>query len=125
MIDLNNSDVVVHSVAIGTGGTGDGTLRGYTNDDQPNTVTRIIGPIRAIAIRFGRMWLTVFLSFSGVGGFSELLPAGSADSVLKAMQALDVRTAAGLALLAALGNFGKDLLFIFTGLEEKYPLSKV
>lgn len=89
-------------------GTGQGQIV-QTPPGQPNIETSFVGPVRAIAIRFVYLFLTVF-----VGAFT---------SPILGMPASDIKGYALIALSAALVGLGKDLITVFGKLETKYPLA--
>lgn len=76
---------------------------------QPNIIVEVVGPIRALVVRFIHAFLVTFGGAIGAGA-SGILPAS------------DLETAAKLALAAAAVGFVKDLVTVFGRLENKYPL---
>lgn len=128
MVDMQTADVV-QTVVIGTG-TGDGgpsKLIGTTRGDRPDIVAQVIGPIAAVLIRFVKNFLVGLSSFTGLSTFASgfLTEQTTADSVVAVLQQLDLHMAVMLALVPALGGVIKDLITIFSGLEQKYPLASV
>lgn len=98
-------------------GTGDGGLKSgtaVTSGDQPNIAYQVIGPIRAIAIRAIKTYLTIFVALIGAGFTTTVLPWHTFA---------ELATVSGkLALSGALLGLVKDLLTVFTDLEKRFPL---
>lgn len=94
---------------------GPSTIQATTAGQYPNVVFHVIGPARAIFIRFIRLWL---------GSFTTTIPTGATGLVdLGPTFPAIVKAAAVIATIAALLGLAKDLFTIFSGLESKYPLS--
>jgi hypothetical protein len=110
--------VVVTMIGNGTGDGGmpvpDGTTL-KTPDNRPDVTFNVVSRALAIGIRALNVFLTVFLSLSGIGNIAHAV-SGSA------LPAIDFNSAVWFAVLAALGEGAKSLLTITTGLEKKYPL---
>lgn len=102
-------------------GTGDGgapipnNTEAKTPDHQPNVIVKVVTPLMAIGVRAVNVFLTVFLSLTGIGNLAHV-------AIGDGMPAIDFHTALMFAGLAALGEGLKSLLTITTGLEKKYPL---
>jgi len=89
-----------------------------TPDHQPNIAVTVIGPLTAIAVRFGYAFFTALVgllvaAMTPAGG--KLLFTGDFFSLLL--------TCASLALPGAALGFLKDIVTIFGRLEAKYPLA--
>lgn len=105
-------------------GTGDGSLpvpqgglEVETPAGKPNVIVNVIGPMRAIAIRFVYAYLTSVFGLLT----AAMTPAGG--KVLYTGEFVDlVVTCASLGLSGPALAFGKDLITIFGKLEQKYPL---
>jgi len=113
--------VVVTMVGNGTGDGNKGAplttgTEGKTPDHQPNIVLNIIPPMTAVLVRGFNMFMTVFLALTGLGNLAHAAIGG------EALPQINFRTATTFAGLAALGEMGKSVLTITTGLEKKYPL---
>lgn len=104
-------------------GTGDGNLPPSgpvlvkTQGTQPDIVITVVGPLRAIGIRFINQYLTTLVGLVGAG----LTPAGS-----KLLEATDfyhlILTCGSLAVAGAGFGLLKDLITVFGRLEGTYPL---
>ncbi len=102
-------------------GTGDGgaplpqSTTFKTPDHQPDVVVNVISRALAIGIRGLNVFLTVFLSLTGIGNLAHAV-AGDA------LPSIDFHSAIWFAFLAGAGEAAKSLLTITSGLEKKYPL---
>ena len=83
----------------------------------PNLVVTVVGPARAIAIRFVNTFLAQFVGLIVAG----MTPAGSKLLYTGDFVHLTV-VCASLALPGAALSFFKDCLTIFGRLEQKFPL---
>jgi|SRR6185369_4890008 len=111
---------------VGSTGAGDGGApittgtTAKTPDHQPNVVFTVVGPLRAIGIRFINTFLTGFVGFlSGAPLIDKI--AGMQLFEFSDLQDLVLKSAIA-ALAPAVIGLGKDLITIFGKLESKYPL---
>lgn len=89
-----------------------------TPDHQPNIVVTVIGPLQAIAVRFGYAFLTALVGLL----VAAMTPAGG--KLLYTADFLSLlMTCASLALPGAALGLLKDLVTIFGRLEARYPLA--
>lgn len=112
---------IVSGAGTGEGGNPitTGTV-GTTPDRHPNVVFTVVGPIRAIAIRFVNSFLAGFVGFlSGAPLIDKV--AGMQLFEFSDLQDLVVKSAVA-ALAPAIIGLLKDLVTIFGKLESKYPL---
>jgi len=88
-----------------------------TPDHHPNIVVNVVSPLVAIVVRFLNLFLTTLVGLVVAG----MTPAGG-----KLLYTSDfvhlVALCASLALPGAAIGFGKDLITVFSRLEQKYPL---
>lgn len=102
-------------VQVTTVGTGDGGLQRNTSaqtpSGMPNVFVTVVGPAKAIAVRFVH---TFFLTFSGMIGANAV-----GVSVLLVP---DLQHAAYASLTVAAVGLIKDLVTVFGNLEGKFPL---
>lgn len=110
----------VDMVKVSVIGTGDGsrlasgTVAVTPGPHTPNVVTEVITPVVAIAIRFVKLYLVVLLGILGGAMSSNVIPAQDfAELFMKC---------AGLSVAAAVLDMLKNLITVFSGLEQKYPL---
>jgi len=90
------------------------TLVETPDSDQPNIVMKSIPPLVAVLVRFANTFLTVLLG---------LVTGSLATNVIPAKDFLDlVMKCAGLSVAGAGIGLIKDLVTIFSGLEQRYPL---
>ena len=82
---------------------------------QPNLIITVIGPVLAIVIRFGNLFLTTLVGLVSAGMVSDVIPAGDFAQLVLACAKLSV-SVAGLGAI-------KDTVTIFGRLEQKFPLS--
>ncbi len=88
-----------------------------TPDHQPNIVVNVVSPLVAILVRFLNLYLTTLVGLVAAG----MTPAGG-----KLLYTSDfvhlVLLCASLALPGAAVGFFKDLVTVFSRLEQAYPL---
>jgi hypothetical protein len=88
-----------------------------TPDHQPNIVVNVVSPLVAILVRFLNLYLTTLVGLVS----AAMTPAGG-----KLLYTSDfahmVLVCASLALPGAAIGFGKDLITVFSRLEQSYPL---
>jgi hypothetical protein len=85
----------------------------------PNMISRTIPTARAVAIRAGNVFITVFASLTGIGAVA----AGAVSVVGGHLNQMTAREAFIVAGTAALGEIVKSLGTILSGLEKKYPVA--
>lgn len=113
----------VEPVQVAVIGTGDGSklatgMEAITpGAHEPNLIVRVVGPTRAITIRFANVFLIQFVG---------LLVAGMTGPGAKLLYTDDfihfATLCASLSIPGASLGFAKDLVTIFGRLEHKYPL---
>lgn len=107
----------VHIAIIGTGDGGlpaTGTIATTPGPYNPNIVVKVVNPLMGLLVRF----LNVYL-----GNLVGLITAGMTSNAIPAPDFLHlVMRCAGLALAGAVVLSLKNIVTIFAGLEQKYPL---
>jgi hypothetical protein len=94
-----------------------GTVAATPGTQTPNLIVTVVGPARAILVRFVNQFLTTLVGLVG----AAMTPAGAAVLPATDFYHLVLNCAA---LSVAGAGFGalKDLVTIFGRLESKYPL---
>lgn len=95
-------------------GTGDGKAVIETPDGHPNIVIQVVTPLAAILFRFANSFLTMLVSLVSAGMTTNIIPASDFYHLVMKCAILSV-AGAGLGFL-------KDLVTIFSKLEQKFPL---
>lgn len=120
---MSMEPVTISIVGTGTGSGGgvaptpDGTIA-KTPNGQPNLVVQVIGPVRAIMVRFVHLYLVTLsglIAASFTPGGNAVLGAGDFQDM--------VWRCASLAIAAPGVGLIKDLITVFGRLEGKYPLA--
>lgn len=100
-------------------GTGDGSIQkdtiATTPGAQPNLIITVVGPFRAILIRFLNAYFTMLVGLVGAGLTTNVIPASDFWHLVLSCAQLSI-AGAGLGAL-------KDVVTVFGKLETKYPLS--
>lgn len=109
-------DTPLQVTVISTGGGADlkNKTEAVTTGRQPNLITNVIGPVLAIVVRFVHLFLNTLAGGAGLIGANAL----GMETVLVP----NFRVAVLIALSVAAVGLLKDLVTIFKGLENKYPL---
>ncbi len=102
---MSYDEVNVTVVGTGTGRELKDDTLAMTPGSQPNIAISVIGPVRALAIRFTHQFL-LSLTTGGGAEYVGIIPDGYLLEI---------------ALAAAVGGLLKDLVTIFNNLESKYP----
>ncbi len=92
-----------------------GTVATTAAEHQPNLLVTVISPVAALGIRFGYAYMTTLVGLVGAGlASTEAIPhTDFINLVLKC---------AGLSLAGPAVSLGKDMITIFSRLEQKFPL---
>lgn len=106
--------VVTPVAAPGATALASGTV-GETPIGQPNILLNVVNPFIAILVRFAHVFLVTILAQIGV-----VLSGEGASTAVVPM--LVLKSAAIAALWAGGVETVKNLITIFTGLEQKFPL---
>ncbi len=121
MADTDKAVNTLPPVTVTVVGTGDGLVQGTvatTPPDQPNIRIKVVPPLMALVARFANLFLTTLVGLVMAG----MTPAGGKLLYTNDFAHL-LLTCANLSLpIAALG-FMKDLVTIFSRLEQKFPLA--
>lgn len=110
----------VEPVTVTVIGTGDGSrLPSRTEVEtpglhQPNLIVRVVGPTKAIAIRFAVSFLTSLLGILTGAMATDVIPSSDFMHL--------VYKCAGLSVAGAFVGLIKDLITIFSRLEQSNPL---
>jgi len=119
-IDKTTMSRPVEPVQVTVVATGDasrltsGTVAQTPGEHQPNIIANVIGPARAIGIRFGFAFFTQLVALVGAALPTGLIPASDFGHLVMKCAILSV-AGAGFGAL-------KDVATIFGRLEQKYPL---
>lgn len=116
----------VKVVAVSTGG-GDSLQPGtkvdaVTSAAHPNIAVQVIGPVAAVAIRFGHLYLVTLLGIVTAGLATGSTDQSNASALLHYTDFADLVWKSASFSLAAPGiGLLKDLVTIFGRLEERFP----
>jgi len=91
-----------------------GTVATTPAVNQPNLLVTVISPLAAVGIRFINTYLTVLSGLVAAGMVSDVIPHTD-------FLALVIRCA-GLSVAGAGVGLLKDLVTVFSRLEQKFPL---
>ena len=110
----------VEPMVVAVIGTGDGTRIPTGTEvkmpgaNQPNLVVAVIGPVKAISIRFANTFFTVLLGILTGSLATNVIPATDFFNLLW--------KCVGLSVAGAVVGLLKDLVTVFGRLEQKNPL---
>lgn len=115
-------DVKVIAVSTGTSLQAGAQLEGVTAEAQPNIALQVIGPLAAVAVRFGHLYLVTLLGIVTAGLAVGTTDTANTTALLHYSDFADLLwKSAAFSLATPTIGLLKDLITIFGNLEQRFP----